>query len=547
MAIVRRVVALLAIVGVVGAGGFALWRRLRPNSAQRVLYATARVTQGSIRAEVTGSATLQPAESVTLTAPAAGTVEQVSIHQGDTVQAGEVVAILTDPQLEESITQAKLRVHADLEALAAATGTSPSQAQDVNPEQGVTLTAPQAGRITEVDVAAGAPVTAGEVLAKIVDSGTVVMDVALVPYEKGLVADGAAVRVHFDAFAGWVQGRLQQISPNPVPSSTGTFEVYPAQVVLPNPGLLQPGDRGQVDVRDGSHWLPLPQEFTVTSFGHESDVHSPIDATAEEVAAIPNAWVQAGAPLFRLGGGAAAAAIASEQLALQQDEASLETLRQERAALTVRSPISGIVSSVDVTAGQAIGGGGTIASEYGPDQMTFTLPVSELQVSQVKNGQSVQITTPGLSGKTFTGKVTAVNTVGQSGNGLSTFDVTVAVDGGGELLPGMTADAEIITAQASNALLVPVEAVLQQQGGDEVEVVSGDQVTTVPVKVGLVNSDEAQILSGLSLGETVVTGAATGQIANAVTAVLAAKPQAGGGGRAPTGPNPQSGPPPAGK
>lgn len=548
---IRRAGALLAIVGMVAAGALVVRQRWgRPNASAEALYATARVRQGSIQADVSGSATLQPAQSVTLSAPAAGTVDQVSVQQGESVKSGQVVAVLRDPQLAQSIAQAQLKVHADLETLAAATGTSLSQAQNINPQQGVTVRAPQAGRITELDVAAGEQVTAGEVLGKIIDSHTVIMDVNLVPYQQALVADGEAARVHFSNFSGWVDGTLEQVSANGIPSSSGTAEVYPAEVVLNNPGLLQPGDRGQVEIHASGTWLTLTKDYTITSFGKESVVHSPINATAQAVDVAQNAWVRQGQTLFALGGGSAAAVIAGDELTLQQDEASLATLRQQQAALTVTSPLTGVVSVVDVKSAQQVGNGAEIASVYSPDQMTLTLAVSELQVTQVKKGQSVRISTPGLHGKTFTGAVLAVDTVGTSGSGLSTFDVQIAVDGRGELLPGMTADARIITATASTALLVPVEAVLQQSGGDEVEVLSNGQVATVPVTVGLVNGSDAQILSGLSLGQTVVTGAATGAIANAVRAALAKKPsgpagggKAGGGGKAAGAP---PSPPPAG-
>ena len=552
MSLVRRVAAILAILGMVAVGAYVLRHHLlRASASTQALYATAVVTQGSIQADISGSATMQAAQSVTLSAPAAGKVGRVSVHQGDTVQAGQLVAVMEDPQLAQSITQAQLKVHADLETLAAATGTSVSQAQNINPQQGVTVTAPQAGRITELDVATGEQVTAGEVLAKIVDSHTVIMDIGLVPYDHALAADGDAVQVHFDIFSGWVVGTLEHVSANGITSTSGTAETYPAEVVLNNPKLLQPGDQGQVQVRAGGTWLTLPGEYKITSFGKESVVHSPINATAEAVDVAGNAWVTQGTTLFSLGGGSAAAAIAGDELALQQDQASLATLQQEQSALTVTSSLAGVVSAVDVTAGQQVSNGGQIASVYSPQEMTLTLPVSELQVTQVKKGQSVQISTPGLSGKTFTGTVLAVDTVGQSGSGLATFDVQITVDGKGELLPGMTADAQIVTAQASGAMLVPVEAVLQQSSGDEVEVLRQGQVSTVSVKVGLVNSNNAQILSGLTVGETVVTGAATGAIANAVSAALSAKPGGGaGGGKAAgtataTAGGPPAAPPPA--
>lgn len=545
MSLIRRIVAMLIIVTMVAVGVYFARKRLAQASlSTQTLYATGRVTQGSIQAVVSGSSTLRPAQSVTLSAPASGTVEQVLIHQGDSVRSGQVVAVMQDPQLIQSITQAKLKVHADLATLAAATGTSVYRAPTVNPAQGVTVTAPQYGKLVQLNVAAGVQVTAGEVLAKIVDSATVIMNVNLVPYDHALVANGDAVRVHFSKFSGWVTGTVQQVAVNGTVSSNGNAEVYPAEVVLNNPGLLQPGDQGQVQIRANGAWITLPTESVISSFGKESVVYSPINATAKTVNVALNAWVQQGQTLFALGGGAASAAIASDDLALEQDQANLAALLQEQSALTVTSSLTGIVSAVDVKAGQQVGNTAAIASVYGPNQMLLTLPVSELQVTQVNKGQSVQISTPGLSGKTFTGTVLAVGTVGKSGSGgLATFDVHIAVDGKGELLPGMTADAAIVTAQATKALLVPLEAVLQQSNGDEVEILSNGKVSMVPVKVGLVNANDVQILSGLSLGQTVITGAATGAIASAVSAGLSAKAAGTGGGNGGQG---NGGTPPAG-
>lgn len=553
---ISRALVGLGVLGLVAAGGYGLRRHwVAVGAAAQPTYATALVQRGSIQASVSGAATLQPAHSFTLTAPVGGTVRTVLVRRGDAVHSGEVLATMTDAALAQSITQAGLKVHADLETLAAATGTSPAQAAQINPQQGVTVRAPQAGRITALAVSQGSAATAGEVLTTIVDSRTVVMDVGLLPYDHALLASGAAARVHFSGFSGWVSGSLQHVSANGVPSSSGKSEVYPAQVVLTNPKLLQPGDKGQVELRAGSTWLTLPKQEAITGFGRESSVRSPIAATVEGVDVALNAWVQQGQTLFSLGGGSATAAISADVLALQQDEAALAALRQERAALTVTSPLSGVVGSLDVHAGERVAGGADLAGVYGPDHMTLDLAVSQLQVAEVKKGQSVQITTPGLTGKTFTGSVVGVGTVGTSGSGLSTFSVHVAVDGHGTLLPGMSADARILTASARGVLLVPVEAVLQQSAGDEVEVLRHGQVSTVAVKVGLVNSTDAEILSGLHAGETVVTGAASGAIAQASKAThrhghghgpsRGSRPAPPSGGGGPGGP-PAGGPAPKG-
>jgi len=107
---IRRAVALLAILGMVAAGAFVVRQRwVQANASAQPLYATAHVIRGSIQADVSGSATLKPAQSVTLSSPAPGKVDQVSVHQGDSVKAGQVIAVVQDPQLAQSITQRSLR------------------------------------------------------------------------------------------------------------------------------------------------------------------------------------------------------------------------------------------------------------------------------------------------------------------------------------------------------------------------------------------------------------------------------------------------------
>ena len=519
----------------------------RGAATQGALYATATVRKGSIVAEVSGSATLRPLHSASLRSPAAGTVTAVDVHQGQTVSSGQVLATVSDPQLAQEIVQAQLKVHADLQTLAAATGETTAQAAAVNPSAGIRVHAPQSGLVTAVKASQGARVAAGQSLATIVDRNRVIAQVNLVAYDQARAAPGTAVRIRFHGFTGWVYGTLQHVAAQGVPSSGGGTQVYPAQVVMRNPGLLRPGDKGEAQLRSGALWLTVPGTASITRYGHQATVRSPISATLQAVHATVDSPVRAGQTLFVLGGGRASATITADQLSLRQDEASLAALRQQQADLTVRAPLAGLVSSVGVTRGKTIASGAFIASVYSPNAMSLTLPVSELQISHVHKGQTVRITTPGLPGKSFEGSVVAVNTVGSSSGGLATFDVSVLVNGGGKLLPGMTANAQIVTAKAANALLVPVEAVIQQSSGSEVEVLSGGIATARTVRVGLVNSTQAQILSGLRAGETVVTGAANGAMANAVKASLSAHrskhshaPLKGGGPGAPGG-SPPSG------
>jgi multidrug efflux pump subunit AcrA (membrane-fusion protein) len=97
--------------------------------------------------------------------------------------------------------------------------------------------------------------------------------------------------------------------------------------------------------------------------------------------------------------------------------------------------------------------------------------------------------------------------MGQDEKGVARFGVTIKVAGGPELKPGMQAKAYIKAGSAKNVLLVPLEAVFQEDGQNKVEVLEADGTPkVVAVELGLMNDRVAEVKSGLSEGQKVITG-----------------------------------------
>ena len=132
---------------------------------------------------------------------------------------------------------------------------------------------------------------------------------------------------------------------------------------------------------------------------------------------------------------------------------------------------------------------------------------SETDVSKLKMGQPATITATSLGSETAVGKVCALSVVGTQISGVTSFGVTVCLDGSNAaLLVGMSATAAVVTDRADNAVLVPSLAV-KTVGGQQVVAVlgaDGKTQTNMPVTVGISNGSQTQILSGLSEGATVV-------------------------------------------
>lgn len=218
---------------------------------------------------------------------------------------------------------------------------------------------------------------------------------------------------------------------------------------------------------------------------------------------------------------ATAAQIASDQAAVAQAQQALATLQATGASIT--SPIDGTVTVVNVKVGQTVSGGSgngsASASTSSGSSTTGQVEVmdlshlqiagqaSETDIAKLKLDQPATVTATALGSDTVVGTVCSLSVVGTQISGVTSFGVTVCLDGSNATLRvGMSATASVVTDRADNAMLVPSLSV-KTVGGQQVVTVlgaDGKTQTNVPVTVGLTNGSETQILSGLSGSETVV-------------------------------------------
>jgi membrane fusion protein, macrolide-specific efflux system len=139
-----------------------------------------------------------------------------------------------------------------------------------------------------------------------------------------------------------------------------------------------------------------------------------------------------------------------------------------------------------------------------------TASVVESDLASVKVGQKVVITVSAV-GASLNGTVASIALAPSTTSGSSSvvsYPVSVSIDGtNAALRPGMSADVSITVAQASNVLVVPTAALSGSNGNYVARVLVGDKdITTTPVQVGLVTTTGAEVTSGLSEGQTVITG-----------------------------------------
>ena len=149
---------------------------------------------------------------------------------------------------------------------------------------------------------------------------------------------------------------------------------------------------------------------------------------------------------------------------------------------------------------------------YDLSRLTFDMNVSELDVARLAVGQSVTFTSNAVEGITFTGHVDKVNINGTTVNGSTNYPVTVVVDEGQGLYPGMNVSATILVEDLGNVLCIPTEAV--QRGNtvyvagkgalnDAGELIDPSKLEEREVELGRADNDNIEVLSGLAEGESV--------------------------------------------
>jgi HlyD family secretion protein len=229
--------------------------------------------------------------------------------------------------------------------------------------------------------------------------------------------------------------------------------------------------------------------------------------------------------------------LSAARAALDQTRVNLGVTRGSRRKTLVKAPFDGAVLDVFAEVGEqassvsggsdsastggssVTGSGSSVASsalsalsttsqrglvDLADDSEMYVLgDIDELDYGRLHKGQSVQLTFDALRKRVMYGELAEVFPyVARNAEQNRTIRVKVRLpdEAHGLVLPGMSANVEVITERREQALVVPTSCVLARPNAKVVLRVEGDHLVEVPVKIGLSNWEKTEILSGASDG-----------------------------------------------
>jgi membrane fusion protein (multidrug efflux system) len=215
---------------------------------------------------------------------------------------------------------------------------------------------------------------------------------------------------------------------------------------------------------------------------------------------------------------------------LDVDKATVALAEAHLAKMHIKAPFAGTVGLRAVSPGDYINPGQALAPLEQISLLKVDFRLSEAALSAIAVGQQLDLEVDAYPGQTFPGRVYAIDP--KLAEDTRSVGVRARVPNDkGKLRPGLFARVKLVIAQHRGAVMVPEQAIVPQGEALFVYLIEEGKAALKPVQVGLRQGGRAEITSGVSPGDTVIT-AGTQKIGPGapVMAINLAPPPAATGG-----------------
>lgn len=487
---------LVPVLCVAVAGGVFL---LRPQQAKPASvdasYTEAAPERRDVTNTLSGTGTLNPANTYTVKSLVDGKVLTGTIEEGNIVEESNVLYTIDSSDASTNFEKAEIAMQ---------------QAQrsydKVVDRQYVR--AEVAGVVSSLKVTKGDEVTSGQEVAVIRDSSKMLLTLEFPAADAANFSVGQSAAVTLDGTFEQLDGTVTSVSGTDA-LSAGNLLTRTVTITVKNAGGLTTAQAATASINGVS-------SIGSATFAYQAER----TLTAQASGTVTSINVQEGSEVAKddiilgLSGDDLTESIQSASESLRSAEISMQNLQDAMNNYTITAPISGTIIEKDAKVGDAVKAGDTLCIVYDLSYLEMSINVDELQISSISVGQQVQITADAVPDKTYVGTVTRVSMKGASNGGTTTYPVTIRIDDTDGLRPGMNANAEIVVAEAKNALVVPNAAVVRgsyvlvtkdspSAANADTTMEAPEGFVYVPVKIGVSDDDYTQIVSGIQEGDTI--------------------------------------------
>lgn len=454
----------------------------------------------NVESIISGTGTLSPANQYEVKSLVKGSLLKAPFEEGDNVEKGQLLYQISTSEIINSIKSAELLVQkAEL-----------NYQNCLDQQDELQIISRSTGYIKKLYVKEGDTIQVGETIADIYNGDVMYLDLLFPTDEVKNSWVGKTASVIMDSTQEVIKGKVTDIS-NMEEVMDGGILTKKVTICVKNEGGITAGAAAQASISDIA-------SCSIGTFRAETEasIVAEVGGTIEALSMKEGQWISSNDTLLSLSSNDLESQIESAKLSIEEAELSLETQKAQMDLYTINSPISGQIITKSKKQGDTIDPAsdtqaGPMAIIYDLSYLSFQMNIDELQISQIKIGLKVSITTEAFPKETFVGIIDRISLQGNTNNGVTSYPVIVKVEDFGNLLPGMNVTGKIVIEEADNVLTIPSSAL---QNDNVVYLQSADAVasedSTIPegfvpvtVKVGINDGSNVEIIEGLKEGDIV--------------------------------------------
>ena len=486
---------LVPVVVVAAAGAVFLIGGGNKAASRDVTYAETTPIRQDVSNSLSGTGTLNPANTYTVKSLVDGKILTGGFEEGDKVEEGDVLYTIDSSDASTNLEKASIALQ---------------QAQR-SYDKTVDLQYVRAevdGTVSSLKVAKGDQVTSGQEVAVIRDSSKMLLNLLFPAADAASFSVGEGADVELDGTFETLKGTVTAV--------TGTDELSTGNLLVRTVTIRVNTAGGLTTAQAATASINGVSSIASATFAYQAErtLTALASGTVSAINVQEGDAVSKGDILIELTGDDLTESIQSASESLRSAEISMQNQQDNMSNYTITSPISGTIIEKDAKQGDALTSGSTLCVIYDLSYLEMVINVDELQIGALSVGQKVQLTADAVTDKTYVGTVTRVSMKGSSSGGTTTYPITIRIDDTDGLRPGMNANAEIVVAEANNALVVPNAAVIRggyvlvskksPSAANAVEDMDApDGYVYVKVETGVSDDSYTEIKSGLQEDDTV--------------------------------------------
>lgn len=520
------------------AGGFYLVHKTGEEPEQQSGENTAVATRGYLETYIEGDGQIAARTQVELGKDLKGKVTEVLVQAGQAVKAGDKMFTVDPAETRKELDEARKDMEEAQRSLDEASSGVTAAEKSVAE---LTTTAPFTGRMVPPEGdektktwRVGDELPGGTVLGTLVDDTVMKLPLYFSYAYIDDIQKGAAATVSIPANMSTVSGQVESVERIEKVSDDGT-RLFRVTIAVNNPGALKKGMAATAEVATAAGKV-MPAEAGLLEYSREETITAKQTGDITRISGLDYYKFAAGAVIVQQANedltravDTAARTLQSQQHALAEKQKRIAELETIISGAAVTSPIDGVVLKMDTTVDAELTGGTAPCVVADMSTLVVKAQIAMNDINAVMPGQMATLTMyNGTEDMALSGTVESVSMQAEenSGNGsMPTYTAVIVLDPlpeGVSVSMGYYVNYKITTAQSEDCITIPARALVNTDEGTAVfakpaegqafdetipipegtdDIPEGFEL--VPVAVGISDSSNVEILSGIDEGAEV--------------------------------------------